>query len=485
MTVTTLNGLSNAVVITTPNSTLNLGTSGQDVTIDVNLGNANTWTAVQKLPSIYSDNGKITSDGSGDLTIYANLIVQQGATAYWQATPAFISTGNTKVTFGAYMGGTLQNNLVLSENTVSTIKNTLDDGSGNITASGTLTINGADSNNTGLIVNGVVNSYGAISGSSSITIGSGGLWLQANEGPLHDANHPAGIIYIGPYGGQWEAVDGNIGDSHTMSIALNVQTMPTVTLQNISFNTPTGIPIVTGAYGGNQRSILDDGSGNMTLFSGTDATSGSTLIDSPTLILEGQYWNSSSSVLYGGKLYWSQDSTTPTGHFSFNLNNNGTATEIAKLDQSGNLTNSGWSWQKGRNYGYFAPSDPTGTTSTTAKMMGLGSTLKLTPAFSGKVRIMFVCGANNSTTNSGVSAQLAFGTGTAPSNGAAATGTQFDRLRTISSAIASANQDLTFIVELSGLTVNTPYWFDVQLSVGSGGSGTASIHVISCIIEEI
>jgi hypothetical protein len=71
------------------------------------------------------------------------------------------------------------------------------------------------------------------------------------------------------------------------------------------------------------------------------ATSVATIQNTAPLQFRGQYWNGTSSIGYGSTIYWIQDSTTPTGHLSFNLNNNGTITEIAKLDQTGNFATNG------------------------------------------------------------------------------------------------------------------------------------------------
>jgi hypothetical protein len=45
--VDSVNGVTGAVVLTTPNSTLSVGVSGQNVTLDINLAHANLWTAAQ------------------------------------------------------------------------------------------------------------------------------------------------------------------------------------------------------------------------------------------------------------------------------------------------------------------------------------------------------------------------------------------------------------------------------------------------------
>jgi fibronectin-binding autotransporter adhesin len=71
--VTSLNGLTGALSITSPNSTINVNTSGSDVTVDINLGNANTWTATQTFGNHISFGGAtldVTSLTSGNLLQY-------------------------------------------------------------------------------------------------------------------------------------------------------------------------------------------------------------------------------------------------------------------------------------------------------------------------------------------------------------------------------------------------------------------------------
>ena len=66
--------------------------------------------------------------------------------------------------------------------------------------------------------------------------------------------------------------------------------------------------------------------------------------------------------------------------------------------------------------------NPIGTTSTTAVMMGLAGTI--TPAFSTRVLVTISGSCANSVLADGGTVQISYGTGTAPVNGAALTGTQ-------------------------------------------------------------
>src|SRR6266849_2311806 len=111
---------------------------------------------------------------------------------------------------------------------------------------------------------------------------------------------------------------------------------------------------------------------------------------------------------------------------------------------------------------------PTGTTNTTGVMMGLAGAI--TPAHSGNVLLIV-----NGTTSDGASLQIRYGTGAAPTNGAALTGT------TVGNNIADNNpvtNKIPFSVQavVSGLAVGTAYWVDVGLAAVTGG--TASLATV-------
>lgn len=66
--VTSLNTKTGALSLTTTGATLTVTPTGSTIDLEINLAHANTWTAVQKVPSVYSDGGLITSNGSGQLS---------------------------------------------------------------------------------------------------------------------------------------------------------------------------------------------------------------------------------------------------------------------------------------------------------------------------------------------------------------------------------------------------------------------------------
>lgn len=132
----------------------------------------------------------------------------------------------------------------------------------------------------------------------------------------------------------------------------------------------------------------------------------------------------------------------------------------------------------------FSPTNPTGTTSTAALvMMGIGSTVTMTPATSGNMLILLTTQTQDSTANQACIGQIRYGTGAAPANGAAVTGTG------VGSAIGGHNAGANLAVPLSlqgyaaGLTVSTAYWVDLAMQVVSSGTCTATS--ISVMIVEL
>ncbi len=107
-------------------------------------------------------------------------------------------------------------------------------------------------------------------------------------------------------------------------------------------------------------------------------------------------------------------------------------------------------------------------------MMGLGSTCKITPVFSGRLHLGIHAQFANAATSQGTMSPR-WGTGAAPANAAALTGTVVETsIVGISGGIGS-NIRTEGIV--TGLTPGTQYWFDAGLAASTG---TGSISSISC-----
>lgn len=106
-------------------------------------------------------------------------------------------------------------------------------------------------------------------------------------------------------------------------------------------------------------------------------------------------------------------------------------------------------------------------------MCGMGSTAKLTPVYSGRVLIVWNCQAANSSATGSTLVSMRYGTGAAPSNGAAATGTSVGSNLSQESTLANAPMAFFSSAIITGLTPGTAYWFDLTEQAG-GGTATLS-----------
>lgn len=80
--------------------------------------------------------------------------------------------------------------------------------------------------------------------------------------------------------------------------------------------------------------LAQDGIGGFNFKAGNNATSGTTLVNTPVLNLGARYWNGTSSVLWQAGLYHVMESTTPTSHISVLFN----GTEKQRFSSNGNFS---------------------------------------------------------------------------------------------------------------------------------------------------
>lgn len=136
------------------------------------------------------------------------------------------------------------------------------------------------------------------------------------------------------------------------------------------------------------------------------------------------------------------------------------------------------------------PADPAGTTNTTGVMMGLGGAAKITPTATGKVMFMISGDMTNPTDDSACNVQMRTGTGTAPANGAALTGTtrggliKYEINNTSLGGTAEARVPFTCSMLVTGLTLNTAVWIDLALQ-RTNNSGTCLVRDISISAYEL
>lgn len=128
------------------------------------------------------------------------------------------------------------------------------------------------------------------------------------------------------------------------------------------------------------------------------------------------------------------------------------------------------------------PTNPTGTTSTTGVMMGISGSI--TPTKSGTILVIVSGVTDNSNNSDGCSIQIRTGTGTAPTNGAALTGTaQGSKLQAVNTSSGSSTLQVPFTccAVVSGLTVGTAIWIDTSLAAITAGTATILNISISAI----
>lgn len=129
------------------------------------------------------------------------------------------------------------------------------------------------------------------------------------------------------------------------------------------------------------------------------------------------------------------------------------------------------------------PANPTGTNNTTGLMMGLAGAF--TPTRTGNCMIIISGDMTNGTASSGSKVQIRYGTGSAPANAAALTGTAVGNLVRYVGLAGSTTLEVPFTCNavVTGLTVGTAIWLDIGLA--SITSGTAAIKDVSISVIEL
>jgi hypothetical protein len=137
------------------------------------------------------------------------------------------------------------------------------------------------------------------------------------------------------------------------------------------------------------------------------------------------------------------------------------------------------------------PANPTGTSGTAQLMMGLGAQttpVAYTPSGGGKVIIIVTGVLVSSTASSSGIAGGRYGTGAAPVNGAANTGTAFGPATdaSVRSASVSATNGAAFVItDRLSLTPGTTYWFDLSVGSITSGDTVAPISICAVIAEQL
>lgn len=129
------------------------------------------------------------------------------------------------------------------------------------------------------------------------------------------------------------------------------------------------------------------------------------------------------------------------------------------------------------------PGNPAGTASTTGAMMGLAGSI--TPVRTGTIEVTISGDMANNTIADGVSAQIRTGTGTAPVNGNTThPGTAVGAKPKVNVEPAAADVfPFSITVIVTGLTLGTAVWLDLEVAAITGG--TASVSDITMAAKEI
>lgn len=132
------------------------------------------------------------------------------------------------------------------------------------------------------------------------------------------------------------------------------------------------------------------------------------------------------------------------------------------------------------------PSNPTATSATSLKMMGLAAAF--TPTNQSPQVLVIITGvAATATGAAAVTVGGRYGTGTAPANAAAVTGTRFGAAADPvigPGAAAAAGVPFTLAAVLGPLAAGTAYWFDLALATGNA-SDAASVTAVGVTIAEL
>ncbi len=109
---------------------------------------------------------------------------------------------------------------------------------------------------------------------------------------------------------------------------------------------------------------------------------------------------------------------------------------------------------------------------TAAGMFGWG--LAFTPTYSGRTLVVIGAEVSNLTASEAQTLTLQYGTGAAPANGAAVTGTQAGAYFSTPQGQGAAIYIGAHFAALVSLTVGTTYWFDLSCAAISGGTVTTA-----------
>lgn len=123
----------------------------------------------------------------------------------------------------------------------------------------------------------------------------------------------------------------------------------------------------------------------------------------------------------------------------------------------------------------YNPSNPAGTTSATGVMMGLAG--NFAPATARM--LVVVSGYVSNVASAVVQLQLRYGTGTAPSNGNAPSGTAVGSLEHATASASNYSMPFEVSAIITGLVASTTYWLDLVLLTSGGTATVANLNILA------
>lgn len=132
------------------------------------------------------------------------------------------------------------------------------------------------------------------------------------------------------------------------------------------------------------------------------------------------------------------------------------------------------------------PADQTARSSATFVQMGLGAAAApctITPTSTGRVVFTISGDIVNNTNATTVTINLSEGTGSAPANNAAATGTVISAAPVLDGLTSALSVPFSVTSIQTGLALATAVWFDLQLK--TSGANTGGSTNITCVAHEI
>jgi hypothetical protein len=129
--------------------------------------------------------------------------------------------------------------------------------------------------------------------------------------------------------------------------------------------------------------------------------------------------------------------------------------------------------------------NPTGITANTWRYLGLGSSFPFTPRQSPNMFVEMTCVMFNNTLNAWCYLNLAYGTGTPPTNGQAwSSGSLGGFIALANNGSYAPAQTVVLQGVLTGLSMGTAYWVDL-ICQNPSSVGIANIQYPSCVTVEI